>query len=70
MITGIHFDRVLAHVDYCIAVEKLITIILKMFQLPTDNIDARKYLYEFYTEQLRDICEFVSSCKKKKKNDV
>lgn len=40
MTKGIHFDRVLAYVDYCIAVEKLITILLKMFLLPTDSIDA------------------------------
>lgn len=40
MVKEIHFDRVLAHVDYCIAVEKLITILLKMFLLPMDNINA------------------------------
>lgn len=40
MVKGIHFDRVLAHVDYCVTVEKLMKILFKMFLLPGDNTDA------------------------------
>lgn len=51
------------HVDYYVIVEKLMKILLKMFLLPRDNIDASKYLYKFCVEQLKGRCRFVSSYK-------
>lgn len=54
------FDRVLVHVDYCMIVEKLMKILLKVILLPRDNIDASKYFYKFCIEQLKDRCRFVS----------
>ena len=36
----IHFHRGFMYVDYCMIVEQLMAILLKIFLLPRDNIDA------------------------------